>query len=42
VLLIFGRVRKIAESNYDLRHVRLSVRMEQLVPQWTDFDKFDI
>jgi hypothetical protein len=32
------RVLKIATSNYQLRRVS-SVRMEQLVAHWTDFDK---
>jgi hypothetical protein len=31
------RVRKIAKSHYMLRHVRLSVRMEQLGSHWTRF-----
>jgi hypothetical protein len=31
------RVPKIAESDYQLHHVNLSVRMEQLVSHWTDF-----
>jgi hypothetical protein len=33
----FRRVRKIAKRDYYLRHVRLSVRMEQLGFHWTDF-----
>ena len=33
------RVRKIANSEYQLRHVCLSVRMEQLIPNWSDFHK---
>jgi hypothetical protein len=36
-LLIFRRVRKITKSDYQLRHVGLSVRMEQFGCQWTDF-----
>jgi hypothetical protein len=35
----FRRVRKIAKSDYELRHVRPSVRMEQLGSHWTDFDE---
>ena len=31
------RVRKIPKSDYLLRHVRPSVRMEQLGSHWTDF-----
>jgi hypothetical protein len=31
------RVRKIAKSDCQLRFIRLSVRMEQLGSQWTDF-----
>ena len=31
------RVRKIAKSDYSLRHVRPSVRMQQLGSHWTDF-----
>ena len=34
---IFRRVRKIAKSDYKLRHVRPSVRMQQLSFHWTDF-----
>ena len=34
---VFRRVRKIAKGYYQLRHVCLSVRMEQLVPNWTHF-----
>jgi hypothetical protein len=33
----FRRVRKIAENDYYLRHIPLSVRMEQLGSHWTDF-----
>ena len=33
----FRRFRKIAKSDYSLRHVRTSVRMEQLGSDWTDF-----
>jgi hypothetical protein len=33
-------VRKISTSDYELRHVRLSVRMDRLEAHWTDFDKF--
>jgi len=35
-LFIFRRVRKIAKSDYQLRHVCPSVRMEQLGSHWTD------
>jgi hypothetical protein len=31
------RVRKIVKSDYKLRHVRQSVRMQQLSSHWTDF-----
>jgi hypothetical protein len=34
---ICTRFRKIAQNDYQLRHVCLSVRMEQLVSHWTDF-----
>ena len=34
---VFRRVRKIAKSDYLLRHVCLSVRIEHLGCQWTDF-----
>jgi hypothetical protein len=34
ILRVFA---KIAESNYQLRHVCLSARTEQLGSQWTDF-----
>jgi hypothetical protein len=40
--LFFRRFRKIAKSDYELRHARLSVRKEQLGSHWTDFMKFDI
>ena len=33
---LFRRVRKIAKSDYELRHVRPSVRIEQLGSHWTD------
>ena len=33
---IFRQVRKITKSDYSLRHVRLSVRMEQLSTNWTN------
>ena len=33
------RFRKIAKSDYWLRHVRLSVRMEQLGSHYTDFNE---
>jgi hypothetical protein len=33
----FRLVRKIAKSDNELRHVRPSVRMEQLGSDWTDF-----
>jgi hypothetical protein len=38
-MAVFRRIRKIAESEYYLRHmsVRLSARMEQLGSQWSDF-----
>ena len=36
---IFRRIRKIAKSDYQLRHVCPSVRMEQLGSNWTDFDE---
>ena len=36
---VYWRVRKIAKSDYKLRHVCLSVRMEQLGPYWKDFHK---
>ena len=35
--LIFRRVGEIAKSDYQLRHIRPSVRMEQLISHWTDF-----
>jgi hypothetical protein len=34
---VFKCVRRIAKSDYLLRYVCLSVRMEQLGPHWTDF-----
>jgi hypothetical protein len=34
---VFRRVRKIAKSDCQLRHVRPSVRMEQFDTLWTDF-----
>jgi hypothetical protein len=34
---IFRRVRKIAKSDYKLRHVCPSVRMQQLGSHWTNF-----
>ena len=38
--LLFRRVRKIAKTDYSLRHVRLSIRMErQLGSHWTDFNE---
>ena len=37
--MTFRRVRKIAKSDYQLRHICLSVLMEQLGSQWMDFDK---
>jgi len=37
--LSFRHVRKSAKSEYQLRHVRLSVRVEQLGPHWTEFDE---
>jgi hypothetical protein len=33
----FRRVRKVPKSHHQLRHVCLSVRMEQLGPHWTEF-----
>jgi hypothetical protein len=33
----FRRVRKTSKSDYELRHVCLSVRTEQLGSDWTDF-----
>jgi hypothetical protein len=34
---LFGRVRKTAKIDYQLRHVRPSIRMEQLGSHWSDF-----
>jgi hypothetical protein len=34
-----GAFRKIAKSDYYLRHVRPSVRMKLLNSHWMDFDK---
>ena len=34
---IFRRLRQTAKSDYWLRHVCLSVRMEQLGCHWTNF-----
>jgi hypothetical protein len=39
ILIAFRRVRKIARSDYKLRHVCPSVRMEQRGSHWTDFDE---
>ena len=39
LLLIFMRVRKIAESDNYLRHIWPSVVLEQLGSHWTDFHK---
>ena len=37
---LFRCVRKIAKSDYSLRHVRLSsIRTEQLRSHWADFDE---
>ena len=36
---VFRRIRKIAKRDNQLPHSRLSVRMEQLGSQWTDFDE---
>ena len=36
---IFKRIRKIAKSDYHLRCVCPSIRMEQLSSHWTDFDE---
>ena len=33
------RMSKISKNSYQLHHVRLSVRMEQLNSHWTDFDE---
>jgi len=35
--LIFSRFLKIAKSDYYLRYICLSVRMEQFYSHWTDF-----
>jgi hypothetical protein len=35
---VFRRVRKIAKSDYQLRHVCLFVRMQQIGSHWTDFN----
>jgi hypothetical protein len=35
--IFFRRIRKIAISDYQLRHVCLSVRMEQVGSHWTYF-----
>ena len=37
VFFFFGRVRKTAKGDCWLRHVHLSVRMEQLCSNWTGF-----
>jgi len=37
--LILRRVRKIEKSDYWLRHICPSVRMEQLGFHWRDFDE---
>jgi len=37
VTFAFRRVRKIAKSDYSLRHIHPSVRMEHLASHWTDF-----
>ena len=37
VIYVFRGVRKIAKSDYYIRHIRLSVRMEQLSSHWKDF-----
>jgi hypothetical protein len=37
VVIVLQAFRKIAKSDYYLRLIRLSVRMEQLVCHWTDF-----
>ena len=34
---VFKCFRKMQKSDYQLRHVRLSVRMEQLGSHWPDF-----
>jgi len=36
VAQIFRSVRKVAKSDFELRHVCPSVRMEQLSSHWTD------
>jgi hypothetical protein len=38
-LSAFRCVRKTLKTDYYLRHVRLSVRVEQLDTHWTDFDE---
>ena len=38
-IFVFRRFRKIAKSDYQLPHVHLSVRMEQLGFLWMDFDE---
>jgi predicted metalloenzyme YecM len=35
----FRRILKITKSDYELRHVCLSVRIEQLGHHWTDFNE---
>ena len=36
-MFVFRRVRKVAKSDYQLRHVCPSVRMEQRASHWSDF-----
>jgi len=36
-MCFFWRVRKIAKSDYHLRHVCQSVRVQQVGSRWTDF-----
>ena len=38
-LILLGGFRKIAKKDYQLRHVRLSVCMEQPRSHWTDFQE---
>ena len=38
----FRRIRKITKRDYQLGHVCLSVRMQQLGSNWTDFMKLYI
>ena len=38
-LYVFTRVSKVVKSDYQLRRVCASVRMEKLDSHWTDFDE---